>query len=82
MHYELVGCTDMNCHNRNHIEHIDKYYNDICNCLTTASSDTIGNRSNNNHNKPGWSEHVAELHDIARECLRYWRIHGKKCEAL
>ena len=22
------------------------------------------------------AEHVAELHDIARECLRYWRIHG------
>ena len=76
MHYELVGCTDMNCHNRNHIERIEKYYNDICNCLNTASSDTIGNRSNKNHNKPGWSEHVAELHDIARECLRYWRIHG------
>ena len=76
MHYELVGCTDMNCHNINHIERIDKYYNDICNCLTTASSDTIGNRSNNNHNKPGWSEHVAELHDIARECLRYWRVYG------
>ena len=35
--------------------------------LTTASCDTIGNRLHTNHNKPGWSEHVAELHDIARE---------------
>ena len=56
MHHELVGCTDMNCHNRNHIESIEKYYNDICNCLATASCDTIGNRSHTNHNKPGWSE--------------------------
>ena len=76
MHHELVGCTDMNCHNRNHIEGIEKYYNDICNCLTTASCDTIGNRSHTNHNKPGWPEHVAELHDIARESLSYWRVHG------
>ena len=76
MHHELVGCTDMNCHNRNHIEGIEKYYNDICNCLTTASCDTNDNRSHTNHNKPGWSEHVAELHDIARESLSHWRVHG------
>ena len=25
MHHELVGCADMNCHNRNHIEGIEKY---------------------------------------------------------
>ena len=34
MHHELVGCTDMNCHNRNHIAGIEKYYivyNDNCN---------------------------------------------------
>jgi len=57
----------------------DVYYNKIIGCISCATENVIPPHSvhNNQHNIPGWTEYVAEKHDIARHAFLNWVHDGK-----
>jgi hypothetical protein len=67
-------CRNVNCSNENHIAQIKQLYDNICKSLTDASSTVFGVKSKRTFNcRPGFNEHVKELHDIARKRFVAWR---------
>jgi len=56
-----------------HLTDIDKFYTDICACLSKAIKDVIPCRRPNRRvsyfNVPGWNTYVAEKHQAAREAI-------------
>lgn len=58
---------------------IDKFYNDICDCLVKATADIIPSRERavTEFNIPGWNTYVAEKHEAAREAFLVWMDFGK-----
>ena len=58
---------------------IDKFYNDICDCITKATSAVIPtrNRTVSDFNVPGWNTYVSEKHEIARDAYMVWLDLGK-----
>jgi hypothetical protein len=53
---EAVGCRDTQCTNVNHIESINKMYNDIVSSLIQAGEESSKNKKRSYTNKPGWAE--------------------------
>ena len=75
-------CREVNCKNKKHITQINKFYVDVCKCLTDASNAVFGTKSTRTFNcRPGFNEHVKELHDIARKRFVAWREAGKPRDA-
>ena len=71
---EALDCRDTKCKNVAHIHQLKKFYDSICKCLTDASRDTFEIRERKPYNcRPGFNEHVKELHDIARKRFVAWR---------
>jgi len=62
-----------------HLINIDKFYTDICACLSKAIKDVIPcrNRPVSDFNIPGWNTYVAEKHEAAREAYMAWMDMGK-----
>ena len=60
-----VGCRDTQCTDENHIEPLNKMYNDIVNSLIQAGEESSQNKRYKN--KPGWAEYVDSLYDTSRE---------------
>ena len=69
---------DMTC-NKSFHANIDKFYDDICQCITKATADVIPSRIRkvSDFNVPGWNTYVAEKHDAAREAFLTWVNYGK-----
>ena len=71
---EALACRNTNCKDENHIKQIKEFYENSGKCLTDASNDVLGVSNNKPYNcKPGFNEHVRELHDIARKRFVAWR---------
>ena len=45
--------------------------------VLTESSKKLANRRRKHSNQPGWNDHVADLHNDARECFVMWCNNGK-----
>ena len=76
-----LECRNVKCNNKIHIEQIQQFYKQICKCLTDASNAVFGTKSKKTFNcRPGFNEHVRELHDIARKRFVAWREANKPRE--
>lgn len=58
---------------------IDKFYNDIIKCISTAIADVIPKRKRpiSSFNVPGWNTFVQEKHEAAREAFLMWVDSGR-----
>ena len=67
---DLLSCNGA-CSMSEHHNLLDVYYNKIISCISCATENVIPLQSvhNNQHNVPGWTEYVAEKHDIARHAF-------------
>ena len=75
---EALECRDPNCTNQNHIYLINQLYVKMCKCLTDATNSVFEVKEKRSFDiKPGFNEHVKELHDIARKRFVAWREAGK-----
>ena len=71
---EALDCRDPVCTDKNHILQTKTFYNNICKCLVDSSNDVFGIQSKKQFNcRPGFNEHVKDLHDIARKRFVAWR---------
>ena len=61
---------DNSC-DKSYLLDIDRFYNEICQCLTKATEDIIPSRTRpvSEFNIPGWNTYVAEKHDAARDAF-------------
>ena len=75
---EATECRNTKCKDENHINQIKAFYDSLCKCLTDASSDVLGVNNKKPFNcKPGFNEHVKDLHDIARKRFVAWKEANK-----
>jgi len=77
----LLSCTGV-CSDSAHRKLIDSYYDNVVKCISCATDDAIPltGPHQNQHNIPGWSDYVAEKHDISRQAFLNWVYDGKpKC---
>ena len=73
-----LECKNTNCTNKNHIDQIKQMYDKMCKSLTDASNSVFGVKEKRSFDiKPGFNEHVKELHDIARKRFAAWREANK-----
>ena len=73
-----LNCRDTMCTDENHIQQIKLFYNNICKCLTDSSIDAFGVAKNKRFDcRPGFNEHVKELHATARKRFVAWRNANK-----
>ena len=75
-----LACRDSSCDNTLHINDINMFYNDICNCLLRASTETIDSSKVTSHSDfiiPGWNDYVKTAHAEARQYYLLWRNSGK-----
>ena len=71
---EALECNDINCKSQEHISNIGICYEHICKSLVDASNTVFGVKKSKNFDcKPGFNEHVKELHDVARKRFVAWR---------
>jgi len=74
---EATLCRNANCNLESHINDICKLYDNVVDALTLAGASLKKVAKNIHKGKPGWNEHVAELHTAAREALLLWKDTGK-----
>ena len=74
---EAVGCRDTQCTNVNHIESLNKIYNETVNTLIKAGEESLQNKKRSYTNKRGWAEYVDSLYDTSREVRHMWVNAGK-----
>ena len=62
-----------------HYDAIDKFYNDVLNCINTAVEVIIPKckKSGGDYNIAGWNTYVKEKHDVARDAYLSWICDGK-----
>lgn len=74
----LCSCDNNNCRHHDHVNSINKLYEDICDIFHHASKDFITTTQHNAHQIPGWSEYCKDLHTQARGAFLLWRSHGSQ----
>ena len=59
---------------------IDRFYDDIFECIKEATSVCIATSKHNtsNYHVPGWNSYVSEKHKVARSAYLMWRDGGKQ----
>ena len=75
-----ITCDDCNCKSAEHKLQIDQFYIQLCSVLEKASRDCIPSftvDSFRDYIIPGFTEHVKELHTLARADYCAWRADGK-----
>ena len=75
-----ITCNECNCASVEHQLQIDQFYAQLCLALEQASHVSIPSSTVNtsrNYIIPGFTEHVKELHTIARADYCSWRVEGK-----
>ena len=76
----VFTCDDCNCTSAEHKLQIDQFYMQLCTVLEKASRDSIPSftvNSSRDYIIPGFTEHVKDLHTIARADYCSWRTEGK-----
>ena len=75
---DVLNCRNVKCKNESHIAQLKLLYENLCNCLTEASNKVFGVKAKRSFDiRPGFNEHVKELHDIARKRFVAWRNANK-----
>ncbi len=74
---EALACNNTKCTHNEHINAISVFYNDIICGLKTASEPLYKFTKCAGTHRPGWNEHVEELHNIARDAFLMWKENGK-----
>ena len=64
---DALLCRDSNCVNKDHANYLCNAYNEIVKCLCDASESLYQCKNKVHNSRPGWNEHVSELHSAARE---------------
>ena len=71
---DLINCSNQMCTEPLHRQSIDILYEHIIEALRSAADSTLKSKSSKcPFNVPGWNDHVADLHHIAREAFLMWR---------
>jgi hypothetical protein len=74
---EAVLCKNVNCKLEYHINGLCKLYDNFVNALTLAGKPLKKvSKLNAYKGKPGWNDHVDELHTAAREAFLLWKDTG------
>ena len=75
---EALECRNTKCNNKEHIQEIGNFYNALSECMIEASNVSIETRVRKPYTcRPGFNEHVKELHDVARKRFVAWRNANK-----
>ena len=74
---DILVCRNVKCTKPDHVNALNKLYDEIINCLTTASEPLYKFVKCNAAQKPGWNEHAANLHEVARDTFLMWQDQGK-----
>ena len=77
---DAIFRKDVDCKLDDHIRDIDAYYSSICDALIVASKAHIPScnfRCSQDYVVPGFTEHIKDLHDTARQYYLVWRDAGK-----
>ncbi len=64
---DVLLCRDVKCTKHVYISGLNKFYDVIINCLTTASKPLYQFTKCKGFQRPGWNEHVAVLHGVTRD---------------
>ena len=75
--YDAFLCRDSNCVNNDHANDVCNTYDDIVKCFCDASESLYHCKNKVHNTRPGWNEHVSELHSAAREARLLWVEAGK-----
>lgn len=75
--YDALSCRNTLCNDESHIRKLDRFYNDIVNCLTLSSRHLETPSRCHRASRPGWNAHVAEAHSAAWDALLLWKSQGK-----
>ena len=73
---EAAVCRNIHCKNDSHVKGITKFYDNIVECLKVAGEPLKKMSKCTHKGKPGWNEHVAELHTASREAFTLWKDSG------
>ena len=75
---EALECRNTKCNNKEHIQEIGNFYNALSECMIEASNVSIETQVRKPYTcRPGFNEHVKELHDVARKRFVAWRNANK-----
>ena len=75
---DCLACQDANCSDQDHLKDLNKLYDSIVDCLQNSGNEIRSpNKPRNFKPRPGWKEHVADLHESARDFLAIWTEAGK-----
>ena len=74
---DAILCKNVNCNHESHKNDLSYMYNQIVDSLHTASEPLYKFRNRVRNIRPGWNEHVAELHTAARDAFKLWVDTGK-----
>ncbi len=66
---EAALCRNVNCKLESHINDICNLYDNVADVLTSAGAHLKKVVKGIHKGKPGWNEHVADLHTAAREAF-------------
>ena len=69
---DALNCQNLECKNNLHMQVLSKFYSDITNSLTEASSHLNIDKEKNYVSRPGWTEYVSELYDYSKTCHQKW----------
>ena len=76
--HEAIQCDNINCNLEDHTSKLKVLYDNICKCLVDASNIVFGVKKSKKFDcKPGFNDHVKELHDIARKRFVAWKDANK-----
>ena len=73
----LLGCTENPCVCADHRTAIDNYYQSIIRQVFDVSVLHSVKRRHNNRSVPGWTDYVADKHDVAKNAFKEWVYAGK-----
>ena len=74
---DTLLCRDTNCKNIQHCNELCSMYEAIVDSLCVSSRPLYKHRTKVHNAKPGWNEHVEELHAEARDAFKKWAESGK-----
>ena len=74
---DALLCRDMNCENVQHSKELCSLYEAIVESLDISSRPLYKHRTKKCNAKPGWKDHVEELHAEARNAFKVWAASGK-----
>jgi len=74
---DAMSCRDINCKNLQHGKDLCGLYDSIVETLNIASRHFYKPQRKAYTIKPGWNEHVSELHAIARSAFKDWIESGR-----